>query len=103
LNDALKEFKENSKSIEKSNELKHLLDSVKTIPLVQSSDINSSSKVKHIIINQEDTIDHLRQFIKNIPNKSTLFIYSQRKLSFWILLSLIILTSAILLRKFLII
>ncbi len=99
MNDALKEFKENSKS----NELKHLLDSVKTIPLVQSLDINSSSKVKHIIINQENTIDHLRQFIKNIPNKSTLFIYSQRKLSFWILLSIIIITSAILLRKFLII
>ncbi len=103
MNDALKEFKENSKSIEKSNELKEVLHSVKSIPLIQSSDTNSLSKIKHTIINQEDAIDHLQQFIKNIPTKPTLFISNQTKLSFWIILSIILVVSAILLRKFLII
>jgi hypothetical protein len=99
LNDALKEFKENSKS----NELKELLHSVKSIPLIQSSDTNSLSKIKHTIIDQEDTIDQFQQFIENIPNKPTLFISNQTKLSFWIILSIILVASAILLRKFLII
>jgi len=107
LNDALKEFKENSKS----NEFKELLHSVKGIPLIESSDTNSLSKIKHTIMNQEDTIDHLQQFIKNIPNKPTLFIFNQptlfisnqTKLLFWIILSIILVASAILLRKFLII
>jgi len=97
----LKEFKENSKLVEKSNELKQLLDSVQIIPLSKSSDTNPLSKVKHNIINQEDTIDHLQQFIKNIPSKPSLFLYNQTKLSTWIVLGIIILTSAILLRKFL--
>jgi len=107
LNDALSEFKENSKS----NEFKELLHSVTGIALIQSSDTNSISKIKHTIIDQEDIIDQLQQFIKNIPNKPTLFIFNQptlfisnqTKLSFWIILSIILVASAILLRKFLII
>lgn len=104
FNKVIKQFKENSKLIEQSNELKPLINILKDIPLIKLPNTNSlnedtTNNVKHFIIHQED--EH--QFIKNIHSKWNQLISKQPNLLMWILLSIFILSSVLLSCKFLII
>jgi len=88
------DIKENTKLIGQSNELKSAINSV---PLIKSLNDDNINKIKHFFIHQEDKLDHLQQFIKNIRIKWNQLISKQPKhLPIWIIFSIFILLSTIL-------
>jgi hypothetical protein len=86
----IKQLKDQSKLMD---DFKPIAKYVKNIPLIKSFDEVKNHEFKQFLIQEDDGNVHLQQLIK--------FIHKQSKLSGWILLGILILSSTILSCKFL--
>ncbi len=91
----IKHLKDQSKTIELSSDFKSIAKMVKDMPVIKSFDEVKHHQIKQILIQEVDDNSYLQQLVK--------FIHKQTKISGWILLGLLILSSAILFCKFIII
>jgi len=91
-NDIIKQVKQNLNSVEQSSEIKPL---IKSLNLDSLNEVNIK-RFKHITIHQEDALDRLEQFIKDIRSKSNELFSKRPKLPILILLGIFITLSTIL-------
>lgn len=93
-------MKEQSKSMEQSNELKSIVNLMKDIPLLKSSNEEHTNEIKHILIRQGVEPSYFQQTMKQICSKWHDLTQKDFKFSPWILFSLFIISSIILWCKY---
>lgn len=80
--------------------MKPLMNLIKNIPVLKSSDEDNTKHLQHIVIHQNERIDQIQNYMKNLPTKVNKFVYKQSKALSLIILTTLLITSIIISCKF---